>query len=295
MHGKSINLFLMDGTPDGRIKCSIPNWTGVAYKVSRTALDLCKSRDDFKHSGIYFLFGQSEMDKPLAYIGQADVRKNGGGILQRLLEHDRNPAKDYWTEAIIFTTTTNTFGPTEISYLEHRFYSIARDAHRYDVRNDNTPSVGNVTEEKESELEEYIDYARMILGALGHKVLEPVVNREAPGIGASVADTEPTLYFKHKKIKASGKRTSDGFVVLKDSQISATIHKSAPRGVGKSREKYGESIVDWVTVDDLLFSSPSAAADFVGGASLSGNEMWVDETGRALKDLTEGKERGEQL
>lgn len=287
MHGKSINLFLMDGTPDGRIKCSIPNWTGVAYKVSRTALELCKSRDDFKHSGIYFLFGRSEIeDRQVAYIGQADVRKNGGGILQRLLEHERNPDKDYWTEAIVFTTTTNTFGPTEISYLEHRFYSIAREAHRYDVQNDNTPSVGNVTEEKESELEEYIDYARMILGALGHKVLEPVVVKNDPGTG--IVDIEPLLHFRHKKIKACGKRSADGFVVLKGSRISEIVHKSAPRGVGKNREKYRESIQDWTLTDDLLFTSPSSAAAFVGGASLSGNETWVDEAGRTLKDLIEG-------
>jgi hypothetical protein len=34
--GKSINLFLMDGTPNGRIKCTLANWTGVAYKIPRT-------------------------------------------------------------------------------------------------------------------------------------------------------------------------------------------------------------------------------------------------------------------
>jgi hypothetical protein len=42
--GKSINLFLMDGTPNGRIKCTLANWTGVAYKIPRTELDKCKGR-----------------------------------------------------------------------------------------------------------------------------------------------------------------------------------------------------------------------------------------------------------
>ncbi len=36
---KSINLFLMDGTANGRIKCTLANWIGVAYKVPRTELD----------------------------------------------------------------------------------------------------------------------------------------------------------------------------------------------------------------------------------------------------------------
>lgn len=60
MGGKNINMFLMDGTPIGRIKCTIANWTGVAYKIPRTELERCKNRDDLKQSGVYFLFGSSD-------------------------------------------------------------------------------------------------------------------------------------------------------------------------------------------------------------------------------------------
>lgn len=171
MRGKSINLFLMDGEPGGRIKCTLANWTGVAYKIPRTALDLCKERDDLKQSGIYFLFGTSDQTgNNVVYIGQAGARKNGEGLLYRLLEHKRNPDKDYWTEAIVFTTSNNSFGPTEISYLENRFCGLAFAAKRYDVKNGNDPTHGNITEEKESELEEFVDYARIVMGTLGHKV-----------------------------------------------------------------------------------------------------------------------------
>lgn len=34
-----INLFFIDGTPDWGIKCSIPNRTGVIYKIPRTDLE----------------------------------------------------------------------------------------------------------------------------------------------------------------------------------------------------------------------------------------------------------------
>ena len=40
--GKSINLFLMDGEATGRIKCTLANWTGVAYKIPRTELEKWK-------------------------------------------------------------------------------------------------------------------------------------------------------------------------------------------------------------------------------------------------------------
>lgn len=286
--GKSINLFLMDGEPTGRIKCTLANWTGVAYKIPRTALDLCKERDDLKQSGVYFLFGTSDQTgNNIAYIGQAGARKNGEGLLYRLLEHKRNPDKDYWTEAVVFTTSNNSFGPTEISYLENRFCGLALAAKRYDVKNGNDPTQGNITEEKESELEEFVDYARIVMGALGHKVFEPLV-----AIPPSIAPEnhskveEPLLYFENTNAKATGRRTSEGFVVLKGSILSQKITKSCPEIAIKARTKYSDRInKDNALTDDVLLSSPSAAAAFVGGSSLSGNELWKTENGIPLKHI----------
>lgn len=68
--GKSINLFLMDGSVNGRIKCTLANWTGLAFKIPRTSLEECKSRDELKQTGIYFLFGRDEAtNKGIVYIG----------------------------------------------------------------------------------------------------------------------------------------------------------------------------------------------------------------------------------
>ena len=61
----------------------------------------------------------------------------------------RNPEKDYWTEAVVFTTSNNSFGPTEISYLENRFCNLAIAANRYEVKNGNDPTSGNITEDGE--------------------------------------------------------------------------------------------------------------------------------------------------
>ena len=215
---KTLKLFLMDGDPSGRIKCSLANWTGIAYKIPRTALDKCKDLDILKQSGVYFLFGTDKVDNAVVYIGQAGVRKNGKGLLLRVQE--AHNSIDYWTEAVMFTTTNNSFGPTEISYLENRFCNMAIEAGRYVVKNGNDPNPGNITEETESELEEFIDYAKIVMGTLGHKVFEPF----APS--AESADTEPVLYMEYGKAKASGKRTSDGFVVLKGSIINPTMTKT---------------------------------------------------------------------
>ena len=112
----------MDGNPTGRIKCSLDNWTGVAYKIPRTELEKCKDIDILKKSGVYFLFGISEdTGQDVVYVGQAGVRKNGEGILLRLKEHVQNPDKDYWTEAVAFATSNpnRPLEQTDLSYLEN--------------------------------------------------------------------------------------------------------------------------------------------------------------------------------
>lgn len=285
---KNINLFLMDGDTNKRIKCSLANWTGVAYKIPRTELDKCKEREDLKQSGVYFLFGiNEETGENVVYVGQAGARKNGEGILNRLQEHKNNPDKDYWTEAIAFTTSNNTFGPTEISYLENRFCSLANQAKRYIVKNAVEPTKGNITEEKESELEEFIDYAKIIMGTLGHKIFIPLVETSATSTdedGNIVIDD--LLYCSASGAKATGKRTSEGFVVLKGSQISSNLTKSCPDSTLRNRKKYAKNIdANYILTEDILFNSPSAAASFVGGASLSGNASWHNSQGITLKSI----------
>ena len=291
VRGKSINLFLMDGDAGGRIKCTLANWTGVAYKIPRTALDKCKERDDLKQSGVYFLFGISdETGKGVVYIGQAGARKNGEGILNRLQEHKRSPEKDYWTEAIVFTTSNNSFGPTEISYLENRFCNLAIEANRYEVKNGNDPTSGNITGEKESEMEEFIDYAEVIMGTLGHKLFEPI---SKPTVkkqdGFTISEDTVRLHLERTiknvgRVEASGTQTTEGFVVLQGSHISLVDDDTIPSVIKERRKK---ALIDeqGILQEDMLFTSPSYAAMFVIGKSANGLTSWKNTNGQTLKSL----------
>ena len=88
---KNINMYLMDGNVNGRIKCTCFNWTGSVFKIPRTALAACKDRAELNQSGVYLLFGKDDdTDKGIVYVGQAGNRKNGEGILNRLREHDHS-------------------------------------------------------------------------------------------------------------------------------------------------------------------------------------------------------------
>ena len=290
---KNINMFLMDGEVTGKIKCTLSNWTGVIYKIPRIQLGDLKSRDEMKQSGIYFLFGRDEdKQKDVTYIGQATTRKNGEGVLLRIQEHTRDIHADYFNDVIILTTQNNSFGPTEISYLENKFTQLAKEAGRYIVKNGNDPNPGNVTEEKESELNEIVENTLMIIGTLGYRVFVPMTKK----VSQDLTDNHSTYLYLKRKTKKSNKvieatceRTTEGFVVLEGSQVEIKDSPYLPASLKEMRQNLIASrvIQDGVLKEKQLFSSPSYAATFLLGMQTNGRTDWKDQDGRTLKELEE--------
>lgn len=290
---KNINMFLMDGEVTGKIKCTLSNWTGVIYKIPRIQLGDLKSRDEMKQSGIYFLFGRDEdKQKDVTYIGQATTRKNGEGVLLRIQEHTRDTHADYFNDVIILTTQNNSFGPTEISYLENKFTQLAKEAGRYIVKNGNDPNPGNVTEEKESELDEIVENTLMIIGTLGYRVFVPMTKE----VSQDLTDNYSTYLYLKRKTKKSNKvieatceRTTEGFVVLEGSQVEIKDSPYLPASLKEMRQNLIASrvIQDGVLKEKQLFSSPSYAAAFLLGMQTNGRTDWKNQDGRTLKELEE--------
>lgn len=286
-------MFLMDGEVTGKIKCTLSNWTGVIYKIPRIQLADLKSRDEMKQSGIYFLFGRDEdKQKNITYIGQATNRKNGEGVLLRVQEHTRDSHADYFNDVIILTTQNNSFGPTEISYLENKFTQLAKESGRYIVKNGNEPNPGNVTEEKQSELDEVVENVLMIVGTLGYRVFIPMttkVDQQARN------EVEQYLYLKRKMkksdqiIEAKCERTTEGFVVLEGSQVEMINSPAIPTSLKELRKELIKAnvIKGGILQEKQLFSSPSYAAAFVLGMNTNGRMDWKDKDGKTLKELEE--------
>lgn len=288
---KNLNIFLMDGDVTGRIKCTMPGWSGLAYKIPRIYLDKCKDREQLKQSGVYFLFGKNNFDEDAVYIGQAGIRKNGEGVLFRVAEHLKDDF--YFNEAVMFTTSGNSWGPTEISYLENKFTNLAIDTNRYKVQNGNDPNPGNVTEEKEAELEIYVEQFKIMLGVLGYRIFVPLV--KTPESVVEEHDDELILGLSRKikrsqrNIEAYCKRTNEGFVVLAGSQIEETDSGSIPDVIKELKErcKQNNEIKDGVLTRNYLFKSPSYAASFVLGMTTNGKVDWKTEDGTSLKMIEE--------
>lgn len=280
-----INLFLLDGTASGRMKCTINSRTGIIFKIPRKDLPKCKSLSALENDGVYFLFGEED-GKQKIYIGQAGSRKNGKGILNRLNEHTRNAEKNFWTETIILTTSDNSFGATEISWLEHKFCNMAIKAERCEVVNGNEPSPGNITEEKLSALEDHVEFAQLVLSAIGYKFFEPPQkNSPSPAV-----KPDEEIFYLPRKIKRLGrsidakmKRTSTGYKILAGSEIPPLDDSNLSANMKKLR--HSVKIVDGKLTEDVEFSSPSSAAQFIIGNSINGLLEWKTRDGVPLKNF----------
>lgn len=277
MRGRTIRQFLIDGQADGRWATELSNWTGKAYKIPRTYVNQCTDRDDLSNTGVYFLFGRNdETDEEQVYIGEAE------NIFNRLKQHLSE--KDFWTECIVFISKDNNLNKAHIKYLEKHLYILAKDSKRYEVVNNNVPAEASISEMDRAEMDEFIDNMRLILGVLGHKILEPSIKRKN--------DEKEILYISQDRsgVKASGKPISEGFAVLKGSKVADNVATSLSKSVVDKRQVlFDKGIIDekFTFIQDWAFTSSSLAAAIVVGYSINGRNAWKNKKGVSLKEIEE--------
>ena len=175
-YGKSIELFLANGTADSLITAELSNWNGKAIKIPRIEVAEC-NRNDIKGPGVYFLFCKDEDEADAVSIGESENVKDR--LIQHLRDFSADKEKYYWTTAVIFTGRD--LNKTLIRYLEDRLVVLARDSKRYKVLTKNTYGKTVIKESQVAAMEEFIDNIKVLINALGFKVLVPAVQMSAAG------------------------------------------------------------------------------------------------------------------
>lgn len=279
VYGKSIELFLVNGTADSLITAELSNWNGKALKIPRIEVVSC-NRDDIVQAGVYFLFCKEDDGSDSVYIGEAENVKDR--LIQHLRDYQTEKEKYYWNTAVIFVGRD--LNKALIRYLENRFVEIARNCKRYVVLTKNTYRNTVMKESQIAVMEEFVDNVKILINALGYKVLDPLLQA---GVMTEASECKE-LHITTGNTSATGMVTAEGFVVLKGAVVNEkTSAKSLSAGMKKLRDKiFAEGkVVNLTTTEDILFSSSSAAADFVLGYSASGPRTWKTKDGRTLKEI----------
>lgn len=303
--GKSIRIYLADGGVTGIRHGEIVNWTGQAIACPRTRFPELREWAEAKRPGIYFLFGQDdETGQDSVYVGEAEV------VFDRLCSHISG--KDFWTELVAFTSKDDNLTKAHVRYLESRLVALANSAGRYAIENSASPQLPSLPRADRDAMEEFIGGIQILLGVLGHRVLDPFVDRMPPPIALEIApepqhviesEAEPqsnqtatpppsqTFQLRVSNLTATAVRTDEGLVVLANSEAAATAQSSLSGGYRALRDRListGVLIENGTKLKfsrDQLFRSPSQAAAVVVGYSINGRDNWKTPNGVSFTDF----------
>lgn len=285
--GRTIKLFLIDGDTNGRLTCELSNWTGKAYKLPRNLIKICTDRPEIQTTGVYMLLNKSTdlSKKGQLYIGEAE------NIFNRITQHVKE--KDFWNEAIVFISKDDNLNKAHIKYLENRLHDIACSANRYELINNQKPTQSSISESDKSEMEEFLSNILTLVSTLGYNAFEQIRQADTK----LLPDKEEDLFYisATRGANATGKTTSEGFVVFENSQVADPITNSYPKTMQKLRDTL---ISDGVIVKendklimkrDYLFSSSSSAAMIIMGRSANGLTEWKMKSGKTLQNFETGE------
>ncbi len=271
----NIRIFVADGQPDGLRLVEKSNWVGLGVVCPRSRYPKVKSRSEFDNSAVYILTGSDdESELPMVYVGEAET------VRARLDSHHAN--KDFWQQAIVFTTRGDPLNKAEVQYLEARLVEIAKACGRCKLDNGNTPKRPGLSEADQAQIEGYLEEMLSLLPVLGVHQFDD--QEKAP------ASTDRRMYTcGAKDWDAEGYESNAGFVVKKGSQAKGTTTTSMTLGL-KLRDAL---LANGILVPDgdhyrfsknFEFGSPSVAAAIVLGRQANGRTEWKDASGVTLKE-----------
>lgn len=275
---KTIQMYIFDGNPNGRIMCELSNWNGRVYKISRNEILEFSKRDDSENTGVYFLLGKDESNIDTIYIGEAEK------MLTRLRQHLKDMA--YWSDCIAVISKDNLLNKAHVKYLESKFYSLAKDAGRSIVVNSNIPTCSSISEYDEAMLQEFISNTKLLVNTLGYKTFDSLEESSMKR-----QNNQVYLYINAARgADAKGIVVADGFAVLKGSSISSTTVPSMPTNLIQLRANLiAKGIINsqFQFTKDHIFTSPSLAASIVMGRNANGRTEWKTADNKSLKFIEE--------
>lgn len=281
--GRSIRLFLVDGSPNGLLTAEIMNWTGHALTGPRTRLPELVKRPECSRTGVYFLVGPDPDNtaRPLVYIGESD------DVAKRLKQHNQpeeKGGKDFWERVCLITSKDQNLTKAHVKYLESQLIALATASGRCGLKNGTAHDYTILPEADQADMAFFIEQIRTILPVLGFDFLREAAAK--PVLTETVNSTPPSPTFEltlpRHNITAQAQEVDGDFIVLAGSKA----RKEWVGINGGYKSLFEQLVTDGVLAADNdsctftrdhAFSSPSAAAAVVSGRSANGRISWFVE------------------
>lgn len=274
--GKLIRLFLVDGNPNGLRTVEISNMTIYTTIFPRSKLKEFLLREESRKAGCYLLIGNdiATPEETTVYIGEGEI------VGERLKSHSLGgKQKEFWDEAIVFTSKDDYITKTQIQYLESELCRLADDAGNVKLDNGNRPSKPTLSEVDNAEMEQFLSAIQLILSSIGIDILE---SKRMSNSQEDIQKQEKIFEFTRKNATARMKIEDDKYIVLKGSTAVIENRPSAGKSIKTMRQTLIEKgIMKRTEQGDLyrfeenyIFTSPSYAAAAISGGAENGRIQW---------------------
>ncbi|MDW4499656.1 GIY-YIG nuclease family protein [Sulfitobacter sp. D35] len=285
-NGRSVRLYLADGTATGILTAEIMNWTGHVLAAPRTRLEDALGRSELKRTGVYLLYGPDDQGSSLTrvYVGEGDE------IGKRLYEH--NKSKDYWDHFIAVTSKDMNLTKAHVRFLEGRVIGLIESAKRSVIDNSTAPSFELLPEADISDMHTFLEEMQLIFPVIGFDLLKQqkskaggtAIRHTATQLEPELAEVTFILENKGAGISARAVESEGEFVLMAGSVGSLKEKVSFNEKVKSFRDEaknFGimvhEGERNFRLCEDVSFGSPSAAAVFLFGTSRNGRTDWIVE------------------
>lgn len=277
MSATTLELFFIDGKPDGMLTAEVFGWTGHILLAPRTRLPEALKRKESFYTGVYILLGDLD-EEPLAYIGE------GENVANRIKNHDAK--KDWWTRVVLITTAANQLHKAHAQYLEARLVQEGIKASNTKLENGTNPNLPSLSEAARANMETFIDQLLMVLPAVRVDLFTTKAKPDKLGPVKQLQQSKSSPVFeltlKKEGITATAILEDGEFVVQKGSLARAQY-------IGDRSEKsyywrhYDQLVAQGVLVDQgnhkvfaqsYAFPSTSAAGAVCNGRSTAGPIAW---------------------
>lgn len=291
MNGRTIRIYLVDGSPSGILTAEIINWSGRVIVAPRSQLADLAKREEVRRTGMYCLVGAdpNQPGRDRIYVGEGD------NVMHRILSHDRDEAKDFWTRVAVVISKDDNITKSHGRYLESRVITMTRDAGRASLDNGTAPDRPLLPEPDVADMEYFLDQVQLIFPVLGMPFLQPqpVVEGGVPGS----SQRSPQFVIAIAGAKATAVEADGEFVVFKGS----TARKQGVESWTSFRALRDELVEEGKLVpsadpnyyqfaENVAFSSPSGAGAVVAGRNTNGRTSWrIESTGQTYAEWHDAK------
>ena len=289
-NGRSIRIFLRDGDPSGTRTAEITMSTTQAIAFRRRQLRKLGNelQEMIERPGAYILMGGGdEKDGREAYIGESE------DVFSRLTTHNSASGKEFWEDTIVLVSKDANVTKSHARYVESLLLADAGDNRHWTLPNRQNPSktAGRLPAPDRVDMCRFVAEAKILVGVLGCDIFRADrVNTAESATSQGDIDSGRSAVsfgFGGKEYDASMRLSDDDrFIVEAGSKARKVLTPTAPAavrnlrdslvGTGDLREQDGSLVF----ASDCIFSSVSAAAGVVSGASVNGRTAWKNDAGQ---------------